>query len=152
MTLVRKNFPNANAAEFSNIGGAWCNAVYNATGLAYDPSLQTCLFDDSWSAGSQHDRRRLGASAKDREANISEELDKLKTELKAVHAEELETMVANVTALMALQALQQEKIAHQQKQMVLQQEQIAHQQKQRARQLERTSSMLEKFLSQQNCS
>ena len=150
---MQKNFPDANAAEFSNTGRVWCNAVYDAKGLVYDPTLQTCLFDDNWSTKSQQlGRRRLGASAGECEANISEDLDKLKTELKAVHAEELETMVANVTALMALQALQQEKIAHQQKQMVLQQEQIAHQQKQMARQLERTSSMLEKFLSQQNCS
>ena len=33
VTLVRKNFPDANAAEFSNTGLVWCNAVYNASGL-----------------------------------------------------------------------------------------------------------------------
>jgi hypothetical protein len=133
MTLVRKNFPAANAAEFSNTGRAWCRAVYNATGLVYDPSLQTCLFDDSRSAGSKQDRRRLGtSSAEERQANFSEELNKLKTELQASHAEELETMEANVTALMALQAA-----------MVLQQEQMAWQ-------LQHTNSMLEKLLSQRD--
>jgi hypothetical protein len=30
VSLVRKNFPDANAAEFSNRGKVWCDAVYNA--------------------------------------------------------------------------------------------------------------------------
>jgi hypothetical protein len=30
VSLVRKNFLDANAAEFSNRGKVWCDAVYNA--------------------------------------------------------------------------------------------------------------------------
>jgi hypothetical protein len=96
VALVRKKFPDANAAEFSNTGRVWCNAVYNASGLIYEPTLQTCLFDDSWPPGSQ-DRRRLGASGEGVcEAVSSEDLDKLKTELKtelkAAHARELKKL------------------------------------------------------------
>ena len=50
--------------------------------MVYDPEVQTCLFDGSWSTGSQ-DRRRLGASRDGFcEAVEREDLDKLKTELK----------------------------------------------------------------------
>ena len=107
MALVRKNFPDANAAEFSNTGRVWCNAVYNASGLIYEPTLQTCLFDDSWPADSG-DRRRLGASAvtadSECEAVSSEDIDRLKTELKnelkAAHAEELDEQEKRLTAMM----------------------------------------------------
>ena len=58
MTFVRRNFPDANAAEYSNSGRTECDAVYNATGLIYDPTLQTCMFDDSWPIDLE-DRRRL---------------------------------------------------------------------------------------------
>ena len=96
VALVRKNFPDANAAEFSNTGLVWCNAVYNASGLVYEPTLQTCLFDDSWPAGSQ-DRRRLEPLGEGVcEAVKREDLDKLKTELKtelqASHAHELKKL------------------------------------------------------------
>ena len=96
VALVRKSFPDANAAEFSNTGLVWCNAVYNASGLIYEPTLQTCLFDDSWPAGSQ-DRRRLEPLGEGVcEAVKREDLDKLKTELKtelqASHAHELKKL------------------------------------------------------------
>ena len=96
VALVRKNFPDANAAEFSNTGLVWCNAVYNASGLVYEPTVQTCLFDDSWPAGSQ-DRRRLEPLGEGVcEAVKREDLDKLKTELKtelqASHAHELKKL------------------------------------------------------------
>ena len=28
--LVRRDYPEANAAEYSNIGGVWCKAAFNA--------------------------------------------------------------------------------------------------------------------------
>jgi DNA-directed RNA polymerase alpha subunit len=64
--------------------------------VVYDPEVQTCLFDGSWSTGSQ-DRRRLGASRDGFcEAVEREDLDKLKTELKtelqASHARELKKL------------------------------------------------------------
>ena len=111
VTLVRRDFPEANAAEFSNTGRVWCDAVYNATGLIYEPTVQTCLFDESWPAGSE-DRRRLGAPADaEREcaavdiskgldelrAKHKADLDELKAELKAAHAQELEAIEARLT-------------------------------------------------------
>ena len=110
VTLVRRDFPEANAAEFSNTGRVWCDAVYNATGLIYEPTVQTCLFDESWPAGSE-DRRRLGAPADaEREcaavdiskgldelrAKHKADLDELKAELKAAHAQELEAIEARL--------------------------------------------------------
>ena len=90
VTLVRKNFPDANAAEFSNTGRVWCNAVYNATGLIYEPTLQTCLFGDTWRAGPEG-RRRLGVG--ECEAVTGDDLGKLKAELtaelKAAHAKDI---------------------------------------------------------------
>ena len=62
MAFVRRNFPDANAAEYSNHGRTECDAVYNATGLIYDPTLQTCLFDDSWPIDSEGRRRLRDAS------------------------------------------------------------------------------------------
>jgi hypothetical protein len=93
VTLVRQNFPDANAATYSNTGRAECDAVYSATGLIYDPTLQTCLFDDSWPAGTQG-RRRLGAVGMpgECEANVSKSLDKLKF----AHAEELDKLRAQI--------------------------------------------------------
>ena len=72
-------FDREGCLETPTIGRAWCNAVYNATGLIYEPTLQTCLFDDSWPADSQG-RRRLDAG--ECEAVTSDDLGKLKTELK----------------------------------------------------------------------
>ena len=46
ISLVRKHYPDANGAEFSNIGGGWCNAVFGAVGVIFDPSVQTCIFED----------------------------------------------------------------------------------------------------------
>jgi hypothetical protein len=96
VTLVRQHFPDANAAKYSNIGRAECDAVYNATGLIYDPTMQTCLFDDSWRA-STHGRRRLDASGVpgECEANISISLDKLK----AAQAEELDKLRSQMAQL-----------------------------------------------------
>ena len=45
-SLVRRNHPEANAAEYSNTGGVWCKAVFNATGVIYDPEVQTCIFSE----------------------------------------------------------------------------------------------------------
>lgn len=42
--LVRRDHPTAAAAEYSNIGHGWCNAVLGAAGVIYDPEIQTCLF------------------------------------------------------------------------------------------------------------
>lgn len=90
---MRQNFPDANAAQYSNTGRAECDAVYNASGIIYDPALQTCLFDDIWPMGSQ-DRRRLEASMVECEAS-SEDFDRLTTaliSLKAAHTKELNDM------------------------------------------------------------
>jgi hypothetical protein len=69
----------------------WCNAVYNATGLIYQPAVQACLFDDSWPGG--QGRRRLGTG--ECEAPVTgDDLRTLKEELreelidKAAHAQE----------------------------------------------------------------
>ena len=35
------------AAEFSNDGTHECYAIYEASGVVYDPKWQTCLFDDA---------------------------------------------------------------------------------------------------------
>jgi hypothetical protein len=99
VTLVRQNFPDANAAEYSNTGHAECDAVYNATGLIYDPTLQTCLFDDSWPASSQ-DRCQLlvgAGGAIGCQANISDDLNQLKAHLKAAHVEEINELRAEMT-------------------------------------------------------
>ena len=105
MTIVRRDFPTANAAEFSNVGRTECDAVYNATGMIHEPTLQTCLFDDSWPTDSQ-DHRRLGAfpdsgatCASDivedlgwLQEKYAEDLKDLKVELKAAHAQELKIL------------------------------------------------------------
>jgi hypothetical protein len=44
VALVRMTFPNANAAAFSNMGQGWCEAVFNAQGVVYEHSVQTCIF------------------------------------------------------------------------------------------------------------
>jgi hypothetical protein len=44
--LVRRNHPEATAAEYSNPGGVWCKAVFDATGVIYDPGVQTCMFSE----------------------------------------------------------------------------------------------------------
>lgn len=90
MTIVRRDFPAANAAEFSNTGRTDCEAVYNATGMIYNPTLQTCLFDDSWQPSTQG-RRRLGASAEVGAAcasDIARELGQLQ-EKQAAQTQEL---------------------------------------------------------------
>ena len=61
VTVVHKTFPDANAAEFSNTGGVWCDAAFNATGVIYEPLKQICIFDDSWRTA-RGDRRRLAHS------------------------------------------------------------------------------------------
>ena len=48
VTVVRKMFPDANAAELSNTGEVWCDAVFKVTGVIYKPLKQVCIFDDSW--------------------------------------------------------------------------------------------------------
>jgi hypothetical protein len=58
VTVVRKMFPDANAAELSNTGEVWCDAVFNVTGVIYEPLKQVCIFDDSWRT-ERGDRRRL---------------------------------------------------------------------------------------------
>ena len=91
---MRKNFPDAAGAEFSNTGDVWCDAVGNAcasppvrylhqqnrimaivartthsltplrllpcdrSGIIFDPTVQTCLFDDSWSSARAVNRGR----------------------------------------------------------------------------------------------
>jgi hypothetical protein len=73
--------------------------------MIYNPTLQTCLFGDSWPAGPQ-DRRRLSAPADSGAAcaediikylgqlqgKHTEDLKDLKAELKASHAEELKIL------------------------------------------------------------
>ena len=46
--MVRRNRPAANVAEYSNTGGVWCKAVFNTTGVIYDPKVQTksCIFSE----------------------------------------------------------------------------------------------------------
>jgi hypothetical protein len=83
--------------------------------MIYNPTLQTCLFDDSWPAGLQ-DRRRLGAPA-DSGAACAEDISKdfgqlqrkhtedlkdLKAELKAAHAQELKLKAAHAQELKIL--------------------------------------------------
>jgi hypothetical protein len=43
---VHRNHQEANAAEYSNTGGVWCKAIFNATGVIYDPEVQTCIFSE----------------------------------------------------------------------------------------------------------
>ena len=43
--LVQRDHRTATAAEFSNAGLGWCNAVFEAVGVIYDPEVQTCLFE-----------------------------------------------------------------------------------------------------------
>ena len=45
ISLVRQHFPDANGAEFSNVGGGWCNAVFDAVGVVFDSGVQSCLFE-----------------------------------------------------------------------------------------------------------
>lgn len=151
MTLVRKNFPAANAAEFSNTGRVWCNAVYNATGLIYEPTLQTCLFDDSWPAGSG-DRRRLGASDDECDTDISEDLDKLKTQLENSHAEELDKLKTELKAELKithaeeLTKLKSELNAAHAQELKRLDDKLSEQQEQTRQHQEQTNALLEKLL------
>ena len=43
--LVQRDYETAVAAEYSNTGHGWCNAVFEAAGVIYDPEVQTCLFE-----------------------------------------------------------------------------------------------------------
>jgi len=46
MTHVRMTFPDANAAEFSNVPDKQvCHAVFGADGVIHDPVSQTCMFE-----------------------------------------------------------------------------------------------------------
>ena len=44
VALVRRDFPAANAAEYGNAGQGWCNAIFEAVGVIFDPMIQTCMF------------------------------------------------------------------------------------------------------------
>ena len=44
-TLVHRDHREATAAEYSNVGGEWCFAVFEATGVIFDPMIQTCVFE-----------------------------------------------------------------------------------------------------------
>jgi hypothetical protein len=44
VALVRTMFPDANAAAFSNMGKGWCEAIFNAQGVVYEHTVQTCIF------------------------------------------------------------------------------------------------------------
>ena len=44
--LVQRDHETAAAAEYSNTGHGWCNAVFEAAGVIYDPMLQTCVFEE----------------------------------------------------------------------------------------------------------
>ena len=47
VALVRRDFPEARAAEYSNSGKEWCNAVFGEMGgVIYDPMVQSCIFDE----------------------------------------------------------------------------------------------------------
>ena len=43
--LVQRDYETAAAAEYSNTGHGWCNAVFEAAGVVYDPEVQTCGFE-----------------------------------------------------------------------------------------------------------
>ena len=43
--LVHRDYREATAAEYSNTGGEWCFAVFEATGVIFDPTVQTCVFE-----------------------------------------------------------------------------------------------------------
>ena len=70
----------------------------NRTGLIYDPMVQTCLFDDSWSAAGR--RRRLGSVAAPDEcaADVTSELEQLEARLQSAHSEEMEQLKAELKA------------------------------------------------------
>ena len=70
-------FDREGCLETPTIGRAWCNAVYNATGLIYEPTMQTCLFDDSWPGSQGH--RQLGTG--ECEAVTGDDLRALKEEI-----------------------------------------------------------------------
>jgi hypothetical protein len=41
----KRDYETAAAAEYSNTGHGWCNAVFEAAGVIYDPEVQTCVFE-----------------------------------------------------------------------------------------------------------
>jgi hypothetical protein len=43
--VVHRDYGEANAAVYSNIGRCECWAVMEAVGVIYDPVLQTCIFE-----------------------------------------------------------------------------------------------------------
>jgi hypothetical protein len=43
--VVHRDYEEANAAVYSNIGRCECWAVMEAVGVIYDPVLQTCIFE-----------------------------------------------------------------------------------------------------------
>ena len=47
ISLVRRMYPMANGAEYSNEGHVWCNAVFDARGVICGQPVQSCLFEDS---------------------------------------------------------------------------------------------------------
>lgn len=69
------------------------------TGLIYDPMVQPCLFDDSWSTAGRR-RRRLGSVAAPDEcaADVTSELEQLEARLQSAHSEEMEQLKAELKA------------------------------------------------------
>jgi hypothetical protein len=84
IALVRENFPDANAAEFSNTGRVWCDAVYNASGLIFDPAVQTCLFDDNWPVNIQRRRHLVDTDVDDCSTAQEEQLNAIRQEMENI--------------------------------------------------------------------
>jgi hypothetical protein len=51
LSIVHKLHPTTNGAVYSNTGGTWCHAVFNAKGVIFDPEQQSCLFEEKQTCG-----------------------------------------------------------------------------------------------------
>jgi hypothetical protein len=53
---VRRNHPEANAAEYINTISVWCKEVFDASGaMIYDLEVQTCIFSEDATSARRQD-------------------------------------------------------------------------------------------------
>jgi len=94
LSLVSLHFPDADGAQYSNVGKTECFAVYNASGVVYDYAVQTCMFAPQQA---QQQGRRLRTTAGEEGDVVGQsEVQEMRRELQEVKAM-LSTLLARET-------------------------------------------------------